>query len=190
MRFEHCGGIGDLSNKVEAHLAKNPLFFKVCAAVYDSDATKPNSPSAQAKAVETYCAERTLASFMLKRRAIENYLMLGWINSWANGRPSREARKQAVSKFVSLCKLSPLQRSHFHMKRGLAADANEMQGGNHEFYQDVDGGVLEQLQGGFGSDIGSDIYSETWVQNSQSSEDQDAWNEVNSVVSEVMVLCR
>ncbi len=190
LRFEHCGGIGDLSNKVQAHLDKNPLFCQVCAAVYDSDATKPNSPSAQAKAVETFCAERTLANFMLKRRAIENYLMLGWINSWANCRPSREARKQAISRFVNLCKLSSSQKGHFHMKRGLLADANEMKNGAHDLYQDVDGCVLEQLQNGFGSDIGSDIYSQTWVQNSQSSEDQDAWDEVNSVVSEVMVLCR
>ncbi|WP_027236466.1 hypothetical protein [Leisingera caerulea] len=190
LRFEHCGGIGDLSNKVQSHLAKNPLFFEVCATVYDSDAKKPNAPSTQAKAVETFCTERSIASFMLKRRAIENYLMLSWIRSWATKRPNRKARKQAFGRLDSLCKLNMQQRSHLHMKKGLAADANEIQGGAHELFQGIDVGALEQLQTGFGNDIGSDIYSETWVQNSQPSEDQDAWDEVNGVVSEVMVLCR
>jgi len=190
LRFEHCGGIGDLSNKVQAHLEKNYFFSKVCAAVYDSDATQPNMPSNQANALEKFCAERMFASFMLKRRAIENYLMLSWINSWANQRPSRESRKQAIRKFENLCKLSPSQRRHFHMKKGLLADAKEMSNGANSLYQGVEASVLEQLQQGFGSGIGSDIYSQTWVQNSQSSEDQDAWDEVNGVVSEVMVLCR
>lgn len=190
LRFEHCGGIGDVVNKLNSHIAQNPLFFEVCAAVYDSDAKSPNAPSAQAKYVGNFCGQRSVANFMLSRRAIENYLMPSWIRAWSSKRPNQDARKQAFKKLDSFLRLTVQQRSHFHMKKGFAADAHEMQGDADTLFQGLDVDVLEPLKNGFGNSIGSDLYSETWVQDSQSNEDQGAWDEVNSVVSEVLVLCR
>lgn len=190
LRFEHCGGIGDVVNKLRSYVARNPLFFEVCAAVYDSDAKRPNEPSAQARSVEAFCGQQSVANFMLNRRAIENYLMPSWIRAWSSSRPDHDARKQAFKKLDSLRKLTVEQRSHFHMKKGFAADASEMEDGADAFFQGLDVDVLTGLQNGFGNSIGSDLYSETWVQDSQSNEDQGAWDEVNRVVSEVMVLCR
>lgn len=190
LSFEHCGGIGELKKKVLAYRNKHQLFGLICTTVFDSDAPRPGAPSGQALAVENCCTVNSLKAFMLKRRAIENYLALSWVNTWANSRPSKASRQRSVECFKSFCQLTPEQRKHFHMKRGLAVDSAAIQDGSIDLYDGTDSDVLESLQNGFGNDLGSEIYSQDWVQNSQSVEDQDAWGEVNSVVSEVLVLCR
>lgn len=190
LRFEHCGGIGELKKKVLAHVKKHQLFGLVCATVFDSDAPSPGTPSSQALAVEHCCADNGLQGFMLKRRAIENYLALDWMISWANSRPNRASRLKSVGCFKSFCQLNSEQKRHFHMKKGLSADNAAILAGSIKLYNGTDPAVLKNLQNGFGDDVGSEIYAQDWVKNSQSAQDQDAWDEVNSIVSKVMVLCR
>ncbi len=190
LRFEHCGGIGELKKKVEKFSKKHPLFHAVCTSVFDSDAPKPNTPSTQAVAVRDLCSAHCISGFMLERRAIENYLMRSWIITWVNCRPTRGVRKQFVHLFNCFCKLNAEQRKHFHIKKGLAADKTGISNGSIDLYDDVETELFKDLENGFGSDVGSDLYSEPWVQDSQPTEDPEAWNEVNSVVKEIMVLCR
>lgn len=190
IRFEHSGGIGELKKKVEKFARKHPLNHTICASVFDSDAPKPGGASTQAVAVKNLCAAHFISGFMLERRAIENYLMRSWIETWVNDRPNRESRQQFIRLFRCFCQLSAEQRKHFHMKKGLSADRTGVSDGSIDLYDDVEEALLKRLENGFGSDVGSDLYSQPWVQSSQPSEDPEAWDEVNRVVRDIMVLCR
>ncbi|CTQ44781.1 hypothetical protein LAL4801_03228 [Roseibium aggregatum] len=188
--FEHCGGITEIPKKVENFIKNDPLFIALCTSVFDSDAPQPHEPSRQADNLKLILDTNGVKAFMLERRAIENYLMRSWLNTWANTRPNRASKRQYVTLFNNFCKLSAMQRKYFHMKRGLSADNKGISDGSIDLYNDVEKSLLEDLEDGFGSNVGSDIFSESWVQNSQPSEDPEAWEEVNGVVREIMVQCR
>jgi hypothetical protein len=186
--FIHCGGIGDLPKKAKKFTDKAILFPKISAAVFDSDAPQPNEASDQSNAALAVCHSCGVAAFVLKRRAIENYLHISWLNTWAN--QSKASRIKYTNLFKTFCSLSEDQRSHFHMKKGLKADLTEINDGAITLYQDVDIATQGKLEDGFGSTVGSDLYSSDWVQNSETSEDQVGWDEVNGIVRKFLVLCR
>lgn len=189
-RFEHSGGIGELPKKAARFVSKKRLFSTICAAVFDSDASQPGDISADAKAVTRVCDEHDIAVFMLERRAIENYLLLSWLNSWINKGP-RGKRAENIDRYKGFCKLNKSQRAHFHMKKGLTADMVKISNGLITLYGDLDEPVRLSLAEGFGSDVGSELYSLRWFQDSRNpSEDPDAWDEVNGIVKKFLVLCR
>lgn len=188
IRFEHCGGIGELKKKVVKFAGKKTLYPAICTAVFDSDAPQPNDTSNQANAVLKVCGLIGVDVFMLKRRAIENYLLLSWLNTWVNR--TRDKRKRYLSLFKNFCTLNKEQRAHFHMKNGLTADTAKVSDGTIHLYDNIEDDRLRLFATGFGSNVGSDLYSSQWVQDSHQSEDPEAWEEVNGIVKEFLVLCR
>lgn len=188
IRFEHCGGIGELKKKVTRFADRYALHPVICTAVFDSDAPQPNDHSPDALAVVTTCDEKGVVAFMLKRRAIENYLGRSWLNTWIN--KSRERKKKYLDCFNQFCQLNSSQRSHYHMKKGLTTDIAKLASDNFSLYNGLNDKQRGVLMTGFGSNIGSDLYSSTWVQESYPSDDPDGWNEVNAIVRSFLVLSR
>lgn len=190
LRFEHSGGIGELKKKVSRFAKKNPLHPKICVAVFDSDAPQPDDISPDALAVVKECKDNDVGAFMLKRRAIENYLLRSWLNSWANC-SHKSKRSENIDRFNNFCKLNESQRAHFHMKNGLNADLGKIADEVITLYRDLDETVKRRLKRGFGSGVGSELYSSLWVQdNTHPTEDPEAWDEVNGIVKEFLTLCR
>lgn len=149
--FIHCGGIGDLPKKAKKFADKAILFPKISAAVFDSDAPQPNEASNQSNAALAVCHSCGVEAFVLRRRAIENYLHKSWLNSWIN--QSKASRNKYTKLFVAFCSLSEDQRSHFHMKKGLKADRTQINAGTITLYQDVDIAAKGELEDGFGGTV-------------------------------------
>lgn len=189
LRFEHCGGIGELKKKIIKFAKAAPLYRAICATVFDSDSTWPGNTSTNAVAVQSACNNEGIEWFMLARRAIENYLAISWLNTWVNagGRARREAKKDLFNCF---CNLDEDQRAHFHMKKGLKADQQEISSGVNTLFSNLSSEQRNILKQGFGSEVGSELYSEPWVQEGDQSVDSEAWREVNSIVNGFLVLCR
>ena len=76
------------------------------------------------------------------------------------------------------------------MKKGLKADQAKIDDGTVTLYADVSSGDLGHLNDGFGSSLAADLYGKDWIQSVQTVEDADAWDEVNGMVNNILVLCR
>ena len=187
IRFEHCGGITELPKKVAKFINRGNLNSSIAIAVFDCDAPQPNEASAQSKTALSECENRGVAAFRLKRRAIENYLLRSWLNTWVN--ETRTKRNSYLEVYKAFCELSDTQRAHFHMKKGLNADKHGITDGTINLYGDLSEESQRKLDKGFGN-AGSDLYASAWVQDSQPSEDQNGWNEVNGIVHSFLLLCR
>lgn len=188
IRFEHCGGIGELKKKIIKFANRHALHQLISIAVFDSDAPRPNDHSPNALAVVAASKEKGVATFMLKRRAIENYLLRSWLSTWIN--KSKDRRNKYLECFNHFCQLNISQRSHYHMKQGLSTDIAKISGGNFDLYDGLNDKQRDALMTGFGSDIGSELYSSTWVQESHPTDDPEGWNEVNAIVRDFLVLSR
>jgi hypothetical protein len=186
LSFQHCGGISELRKKVKNYAKAKATNFLNCTAVFDSDAPSPTAISQDANLALERCNNLGLSSFMLKRRAIENYLMRDWLKTWVN----TKGNSKKVSIFDSFAKMSLEQRSHFHMKKGLKADLDKIKNGTITLYAGIAEGDIVCLNDGFGSSLAADLYAKNWIQSVQSVDDADGWEEVNSMVNEILVLCR
>lgn len=187
--FEHCGGITELPKRVARYVNSRGYNCLNCSAMFDSDAPAPDALSRQAIFARSTCEDHNVPSFVLRRRAIENYIQIEWLNTWVNKVP-RSARRGKLKLFNAYCRLAENQRSHFHMKNGLNADQRGIESGTISIYRDVPQDDLDILKDGFGTSLAEDIYFEDWVQNTFTTDDAEAWNEVNGVVNEILVLCR
>ena len=189
LSFEHCGGIGELKKKVRKYAEREALNSLNCSAVFDSDAPGPGMMSADAIAAQATCDTFELPAFMLKRRAIENYLMRSWLKGWASSL-SGKRRREKLKLVDAFSKLSLEQRSHFHMKKGLKADQIRIQSKEFSLYDGVPAQDLTLLNDGFGDGLAASLYATDWVKDVQAVEDTDAWKEVNDMVNDILVLCR
>ncbi len=187
IQFEHCGGITELPKKVAKFTNKTELNHLIAMAVFDSDAPQPGEASTQADCALKKCVNCGIAASRLSRRAIENYLLRSWLNTWVNKTTAR--RERSLELYNTFCNLNDAQRAHFHMKNGLKVDKEKIADGTIDLYDNLSGELQRKLETGFGS-VGSEIYSLSWIQNSQPSEDQNGWNEVNGIVNSFLVLCR
>lgn len=186
LSFEHCGGISELRKKVRTYARARVTNFLNCTAVFDSDAASPAAISNDAALAEERCRRSGMQSFMLKRRAIENYLTRGWLNTWVNS----QADEKKVRIFDCFARMSLEQRSHFHMKKGLKADQAKIDDGTITLYAGITESDLDCLNDGFGPSLAADLYAKDWVQTVQSVDDAGAWEEVNGMVNKILVLCR
>lgn len=189
LSFEHCGGITELPKKVAKYVQKHPTNHLNCSAIFDSDAPAPGMVSHHASSAKMNCDNIGISSHILQRRAIENYLMRGWLETWVN-RSTRSSRSQKLEVFKCFCKLTLEQRSHYHMKNGLKADQAQINNGTVTLYAGLSASDIVTLNDGFGTSLAADLYAEEWVKNTQSVDDVDAWKEVNGIVKEILVLCR
>jgi len=188
LKFEHCGGITELPKKVSKFAGKAGFYSKISAAIFDSDAIQPNENSEQADKAEKACTDAGVIAFVLKRRAIENYLLRSWLNTWVN--ESKGKRKRYVELYNGFCQLTDEQRAHFHVKKGLKADRDEIKSGKVTLYSGIPAPTQAKLEVGFGSDVGSDLFSADWVQESQSTDDPGGRGEVFGIIRSFLVLCR
>lgn len=189
LSFEHCGGITELPKKVSKYALGSNVSFLNCSAVFDSDAPFPGAISTEANTAKNTCENCGISPYILRRRAIENYIERSWLNVWVNKSP-KSAKGAKLKIFESYCKLSLEQRSHFHMKRGLKVDKDGLQTGKIKLYEGVSDEDLRTLNDGFGESLAADLYAVDWVQSTQMVDDTDAWEEVNGMINEILVLCR
>lgn len=188
LSFQHCGGITELPKKVSKFTEKAALHHNISAAVFDSDSTQPNEVSSQANTAQSVCAAAGVKAFVLKRRAIENYLLRSWLNAWVNETRTKTLRHLDLYKVF--CELTDEQRAHFHIKKGLKVDRTQIEANNITLYSNIALGTQAKLENGFGSSVGSDLFSSDWVQKSMSLDDPEGRNEVSGIVRSFLVLCR
>jgi hypothetical protein len=187
VRFEHCGGITLIPQRVPRYVKASSWYCKNSVAVFDSDALQPNIPSTQSNAALHVCQQQSVKAFRLQRRAIENYIQKPWINTWVNNKP-RGQRKVFVQAFQAFCSLNSDQAAHFNMKHGFSGD-QKVEGANAgNLYNGIAPQTLSYLKNGFGNNLAT-LYAEDWVQAEKNKSDG-AWNEVNSIVTELLALLR
>ena len=187
IRFEHCGGIGEMPKKVTRFVKRTPINSLISSAVFDCDASQPNQPSGQSQNVVDVCRGGGVPAHRLKRRAIENYILRSWLNSWVN--QSKQTKAAHLKRFNAVCGFNDAQRHYFHMKGGLKKDKKEISNGSNTLYAALSPKLLGELDNGFGAAV-SEIFSWPWVQESEAMEDFDGWSEVNGIVRSLLVLFR
>ncbi|MEO5334833.1 MAG: hypothetical protein H7839_22710 [Magnetococcus sp. YQC-5] len=117
----HCkgvGGIGEIPKHVKKHVQKSrqagvPLRVIVLA---DSDGTVPGEVSKNAKKVQDICVTHNIPCCLLKKRAIENYMPDIIFRQWSSEPTQTNVRPRAEA----LLRLTPAQRDHFNIKKGLS----------------------------------------------------------------------
>lgn len=115
---DHCGGLPELRKKVEDLVADDPERRLKSWAIFDSDAAAPGEPSRDATDTVEVCALAPVRHWVLRRRAIENYIPREALYDWA-GRVDRLAKDRHAWVGALFKELSPTQRWHYHMKGGF-----------------------------------------------------------------------
>jgi len=144
LKFEHGGGITRMRERVAELLQDRGKALRAWV-LFDSDALRPGVPSRDSRRLAGAC-QRRVAFHQLSRRAVENYLPLPALETWAND----ASRKRKVR---ALRKLRKDQRFHYNMKRGFAQDAKRADSdAAGDLYDELDPGLLQALQHGI--DVG------------------------------------
>jgi hypothetical protein len=123
IRYDSPGGSGELSKRL-AHALDDPAWQGIprrFVVLTDSDACEPGAWSKTAKAIADECRKRGVACHVLEKRAIENYLPQEVLDDWA----SAPTQRTNVAWVKVLAQLSPEQRDHFPMKKGLLANDSQ-----------------------------------------------------------------
>ncbi len=95
----------------------------------DSDGKFPDDISDPAKRIEEACQENGVPCCILRKRGIENYIPDVVLLAWAdNDGGSRRAQVQAI------IALSPQQRDHFPIKKGIQQEKVANQGQEQALY--------------------------------------------------------
>jgi hypothetical protein len=118
IQYDSPGGSGELTKRLERALGDPawkgiPRRFVVLT---DSDAQEPGAWNEKARDIAAHCRRRGVACHVLEKRAIENYLPQEVLDAWA----SVPAQRTNIAWVKALARLSPEQRDHFPMKKGLA----------------------------------------------------------------------
>lgn len=154
LMFIGPGGIDELREVVRETYSGEKGRHIRCWAMFDCDAASPGAYSSAALATAGVCDEADIACHMLQRRAIENYLPNGTLNTWAYS--SASTKLERIPKVEALFRLTADQRSHYHMKNGLSEKPTDEEAL-------LFGGVPQQdrdlLTEGFGRKL-SDLYRE------------------------------
>ena len=100
VELEHGGG-SDMRSRIQEADREDSLRLW---ALFDSDAREPGRPSQASEDLHRACLEKEVPHHRLQRRAIENYLPIQTLESWANlsGGRIRTVRRRAVAAFASM----------------------------------------------------------------------------------------
>ena len=184
--FRHGGGISKIRQAITEH--KQRLGGRLgCFVLFDSDALRPQQPSAQSQEVATLCEEApTLAHHRLARRNIENYLPRDALRGHVHRPPPR--RRPHVATFDSFVRMRDEQRFHYNMKRGFAGDGERTDGSAGDLYDDLTDAARTALERGFGDTIGR-LFKDGNIQ-PLSLRVEGGWQEINPLVCEIIAMIR
>jgi hypothetical protein len=148
LEFEHGGGLSSMQEHVEN--SKHPSTPLLLSTIFDSDSLRPNEPSDQSQSLAAICRRRRVEHHLLQRRAIENYLPLEALRSWAYGSRDRKRRET----FQAFLRLTDDQQYHYNMKAGFHGDAAREGKSAGDLYVNLPDKDRAMLQHGFGRRIG------------------------------------
>ena len=152
VRVDHGGGLESMRTHVierrEVLAARHRLWV-----LFDSDALRPNEPSAPSEALKNEC--NRFPHYRLLRRQIENYIPGNALGAWALGVKNGSAKKRRLSVLTAYFRMKTPQRHHFNVKGGFARDAQRTDANAGDLYDDVSPADKVQLANGFGTRVGA-----------------------------------
>lgn len=154
LMFIGPGGIDELREVVRETYGVEKGRHLRCWAMFDCDAPSPGAYSKAALATAEACDDADIPRHMLQRRAIENYLPNGTLNTWAYDSPT--AKTVRLQKVEAVARLTPDQRAHYHMKQGFPTNPTEAETLLFADLTDADRTLLAE---GLGKRL-SDLYRE------------------------------
>jgi hypothetical protein len=184
LTFGHGGGLPNMERRVRAEKNEHPHARLRLWLLFDSDALRPSTPSAQSRSLQKCCG-RQIEHHQLERRSIENYLPRRALALWAVSRPEEKVGRNAKMKaFVGM---NLMQRSHFNMKSGFQDD-HQRDPGAGDLYDNLTAEDRKVLNAGFGTRI-AQLFANGHVTES-ALRDDGGWQEVNTVVKKLVALIR
>lgn len=151
IKFQHTGGLGEMLIRVQQIQGDLTKALRSWV-LFDSDKLQPNQNDPNSERVRAAC-DNCVPFHQLRRRAIENYLPLEVLGSWAK----RESRAHMVALFKAF---NFDQRAHYNMKRGFAGDGWRQDGlTSGALFDGLDKHILNQLHQGFGDNI-ADLFND------------------------------
>jgi hypothetical protein len=184
VRVDHGGGLGSMRTQV-IERRQNPMTPHRLWVLFDSEALRPNTPSAQSEALRTACGD--VPYYQLSRRQIESYIPGAALNAWASDvkRAAQRRRRAVLNAFLSM---RAEQRHHFNLKAGFARDAQRMDATAGDLYDDVPDGDKARLANGFGAQISS-LFQTGHVTEGDLRRDS-GWTELRPVVQTLFAFLR
>jgi hypothetical protein len=152
IRLDSPGGIGAIPVTLRHDSEGNPTRLKRTIVITDSDAPAPGQPSKDARRVRECCDQLGIPCLILGQRAIENYLPDEVLQAWANELTIADAKRATVA---ALASLTPEQRDHFPMKRGLPSATWQPEAGadlQRALFASVPGAERSALERGLDDD--------------------------------------
>jgi len=185
--FANGGGVGSMT-RLAGELAQNQRRQLLHWMLFDSDALRPGVPSQQSMLLAEACKTANVLFHQLCRRFAESYLPIRSLHGWVYGSTSR--KRDHEPRYLAFAALSDPQRQHFHMKKGFEQDRRRYESGDTagDLYNDVPESSMEELEAGFGSNIGS-LYSEGWVHEVELRKES-GWSELRAALHGAMALLR
>jgi hypothetical protein len=144
IEFKNGGGLGTMRQVLKQDLNSQTHVPLRSWVLFDSDAASPGAPSNESQLLRTLCVNHRVHFHQINRRSIENYIPPAALRQWVFATTRRKAKRPLL---VAFCRLSDLQKHHYHLKRGFQGQAHV------ELYRDVSSEDLASLHSGFGSAI-------------------------------------
>ncbi len=185
VQVEHGGGLGSMHAQVLARRTDPFARYRLWV-LFDSDALRPNKPSAQSETLRGACGD--VPHHQLVRRSIESYLPGPALNAWGyigTGRAAKRRRGRILDAFF---RLASAQRHHFNMKGGLSGDAARADASAGDLFDNLAEEDRDVLSNGFGSQIG-DLFQTVHV-TEQALRRDSGWSELRPVVERLISLTR
>jgi hypothetical protein len=145
--FEHEGGNSSMIRFVENADGEEWLPWRLFI-LFDSDAKEPGAPSEQAERLRESCGTSGVSYHQLARRMIENYLPPQALGGWVSEQPTNIKAEARRVKDIFAGELGAEQRAHYHLKKGLSADADSIEELS-PFWRDLSPRTMDILWEGF-----------------------------------------
>jgi hypothetical protein len=181
--FEHGAG-SRLFDRLERFTTIFPRPDLLCAAVFDSDAWEPGTPSESSERVRELCKKHGIYSVQLPRRTMENYITKRALNTWTY--KTRESRKTYHSVLQAFVSLSVPQQSHYNMRNGFTGDASTQGRTSGALYSTLAADIRDDLGPGFGTKV-TDCFENGWVQELDARRDG-MWGELSTHIDDLQRL--
>lgn len=146
--YDSGGGVGELPKLVEDYAAKLGRRLRAVV-VRDSDARFPGDFSKEAGDTQARCAAHGVPCHILAKRAIESYVPDEVMQDWS----SSPDRTSVRGKVEALLRLTPTQRDHFPMKKGLREPGPDTPQEEQALWSGVPQPDFELLRQGFQKDF-------------------------------------
>jgi hypothetical protein len=184
LRVDHGGGLSTMQTQIAVR-RRDPWTRHRLWVLFDSDALRPNQPSAQSEALRLECGD--VPHYQLARRHIESYLPAAALSAWAFGSP-RAGGAARAARLRAYLRLRGVQRHHFNMKEGFSGDAARMDATAGDLYDGVPDADKVVLSTGFGRDI-AELFRSGHVTEPDLKRDS-GWTELRPIVQRLIAFLR